>query len=201
MSYLTTEETKQIQYGISAFTRMIGLFADPIRGPYIAEEQDLIAALESVKDATELSRRMLGKQKYQGIEFNVTAAILQDMRSFLMSGADEDESIALRRRNRPMYYLVIEPVVNVLAKYPHEEVLDLAGFIVDEVIDMSRQCMDYVPHAEALLAQEEVRKYVTARESEHRLAIEAKKRRPRKSAKSALIAMLSGVDLSEDSDE
>lgn len=201
MSYLTTEETKQIQYGISAFTRMIGLFADPIRGPYIAEEQDLIAALESVKDATELSRRMLGKQKYQGIEFNVTAAILQDMRSFLMSGADENESIALRRRNRPMYYLVIEPVVNVLAKYPHEEVLDLVGFIVDEVIDMSRQCMDYVPHAEALLAQEEVRKYVTARESEHRLAIEAKKRRPRKSAKSALIAMLSGIDLSEDSDE
>lgn len=201
MSYFTTEETVQIQRGVSLFFRMIGLFAHPKQGPYIAEEQDLLAALDSAKYAAELTRRMIGKQKYQGVDFNPAASIMQDMMSFLMFGATEDESVALRRRNRPMYYLVIEPVVQVLAKYPHEEILDLAEPIIDEVIEMVRACVDYGDEADALRAQAEVRALVNERETQRREALDAKKKKPRRTARSALIAVLNGVDISGEVDD
>lgn len=196
MSYLTAEETKQIQTGISLFTRMIGLEADPVQGEFVAVEQDLLYALEHVRRSASDTRRMLGRRLFQGIDFDAPEAIRRDLKMYLLEGDDAREQAMLRKRNQPMYTLVIEPTVSVLAKYPHEEILDLADPVIDEVIGMVVECEDYGSLEDAKDAVAEYRRMV----SERNAARELLKKKPRR-ARDSVAELFEDLDLSTDPDD
>lgn len=204
MSYLTTNYTEaqcaEIHNGVRTFIRMIGLFADPLHGRFIAEEQDLIAALDSVRDSFEMSRRMLGKRKYQGVDFNVTQQVLQDMSSYLLTGRDESELAYWRKRNLPMFHLVIEPTVRLLEGLSHMEALVVAPELIEDVIKMVHDCTDYGDYDDAVVAQHQVRQLISQKEAEKKAIRDAARKPRRQSQRDALIALLADIAL-EDEEE
>lgn len=193
-------EIDPIKEGIRKFIRLIGLFAHPLQGKWIAEEQDLIAALETVKSAFAMSHRMLGKRKYQGLDFDAPNEVKKDMQVYLLTGITEATDATMRKTNQPMYYLVIEPVVDLFYKVgDHAKMLEVCDELVDEVIELVKACKDYGDEFDAAIVQEQVRAMHRAREEVRKEA--AAKKKPRKSKRDLLIELLAGAETDPLSDE
>lgn len=197
MHYLTATETAELNQGIRTFNHLIGLLHDPLYGRFTAEEQDLIAALESVKSAVEESRRMLGLQKYQGMAFDVIRAVKADMTSFLLNGNDERHKMYMSKRNMPMYILVVEPTIDALSSYTHEEVLNVAPNLVDEVIQLVCSSTDYGDMDDAKVAQQLVRDLIAEQEAAAKVIRDAK-RRPRKRKQDSLLDLFQLTETESD---
>lgn len=191
--YFATEDIASIQRGVNTFNHMVGLLSDPLHGRFIAEEQDLVAALNSVRDAYKASERMLGKQKYQGVPFNAAEQVMKDMTSYLLTGRQESEDAYFRKRNLPMFVLVIEPTLALMKKFNHEEALDKIDEVIDELIDLVNESVSYTMFDGGHQARVEVQALIAARELQKKLARESKVRPKKKSLKDLFMEILEEV--------
>ena len=121
------------------------------------------------------------------------------MRVYLLTGRTEATDATERKRNQPMYYLVIEPVIDMLAHYEHVDMIDIAPDLIDEVISLVRECTDYGNEDDARIALEQLRVQLNIREVERKEA--AAKRKPRKNKHEALLAALGLTDDGDDEPE
>lgn len=204
MSYIETQFTPEqlgpVRLGIRTFIRLIGMFADPIQGKWIAEEQDLIAALQSIKTAFNDTTRMIGKRKYQGREFDPINEVKKDLMVYLLTGLSETEDAGQRRRFKPMYYLVVEPTIDLFAIYSdHQTMLQHIDCVIDDMIALVQTSVEYGTYDDALIAQEQVRVIIHQREAIRKE--QAAKRKPRKSKKELLMEILIGINDTDDIDE
>lgn len=122
----TTISYANIAQGIKQFTLLQGLIYDPnplVWGKWLADESDLKLALHSLADAVNRTAPMLNKRKYVGVDFDPVRQLRSDMLTYLTSGRTDDETAALRKRNLPMFYLVIVPILEQLARLSHSELL------------------------------------------------------------------------------
>lgn len=172
---MTEAEAVQLEHGVNLFVRMIGL--DQQRLSTTADEQDLIASLQSIKDSAELSRRMLGKQKYQGVNFQPCRAIKDDMETYLLNGETPQDTMTLRRRNLAMFTLVVEPTIGVLSKYSHDEVLSNTDSVIQQITQMVYNCSAGSTYEDGIAARDEYRAMVAERTRIRDAAKRPKKKR------------------------
>lgn len=203
LDHFEPEQLTSVRTGIQQFTRLTGLIHDQsilVWNKWFTDESDLKLALNSVRDAIKASVTMVGKRKYQGIDYNVVSEVKKSLWTFLTSGADAGETALLKKRNLPMFYLVIEPTIDLFAVFDHEEAILFA----DEVIDGIRNMVDtdavYGSYEDALRVQLEVRTLMAARE-EAKKAANASKRRKRKPQRDPLLAMLAAIAPETDDEE
>lgn len=187
----SSAQLEPIKVGIQKFITLIQLFSDPLYGQWIGEEQDLIAALESVSEAFASTHRMVGKQKYQGLNFDAPGEVKKDMQVFLLTGLTAETDATERRRNAPMYYLVIEPTINLFYTFDHAKMIEVAQRVTSGVIEMVRDCTNYSHRTAALATQREVQLMIRARNEMRKSA--SAKRKPRKSKAEVLLEMFAGL--------
>lgn len=209
MSFLTTTYTEDqlqpIRAGIRTFIRLQGLIHDPnplVWSKWLADESDLKMELRSVADAFKKTQPMVGKRKYQGVDFDAPKEVSKDMMVFLTMGLDGNDSATLRKRNLPMYHLVIEPVIQLFYQFTHQEMIDNADTIINGVYELIDESTDYGSYDDALVAQAQVQAMVREREDARKAAAEAKRKKRRRDP---LIEMLeafgAGAAKEEDEDD
>ena len=187
----TSDQLNEIDTGIRKFINMIQLLSDPLYGQWIGEEQDLIAALDSVNEAFMATSRMVGKRKYQGLEFDAPGEVKKDMQVFLLTGLTQATDATECRRNTYMYYLVIEPTINLFYAFDHPAMVEHVRQVTYGVIEMVKECTEYSTRATALNTQQEVQAMIRTR-NEQRKAVSAK-RKPRKTKADILMEIFVGV--------
>lgn len=179
-------DLSHIQPGINTMMQLIGLMFDPVHEQFILDEQDIVLATSSIKQAFGLSKRMVGKQQHINVEFNYINYIKRDMLSFLTAGADDEQSRVLRKQNLPLYYMVIEPTIDVMSQWSHVEALANVNTVVDQVVEMIKQTTNaYGTHEQGLQARQRIQQIIV-----NRNAIAASKQSKRVSKAEKLIESL-----------
>lgn len=191
--YFSDDEIANIQRGVDTFNKMISLLSDPLHGRFIAEEQDLVAALESIRSAYASTERMLGTQKYQGVPYNAGEQVMKDMTSFLLTGRTESEDAYMRKRNLPMFVLVIEPTLNMMSQFNHEDALERVDVVIDELIELVNNSLTYGTLEDAIAARADVQQLISARELQKKMIRDAKHKPKKKTMKDHLIELLAEV--------
>lgn len=203
-TFFTEQDLTPIRDGIRRFIRLMGLIHDPnplVWGKWLADEGDLKAALRSVADAFKASQPMVGKRKYQGIDYDAPKQVLKDVTSYLLTGDTDGETATLRKRNQPMYYLVIEPLTQLFYKVgDHQAMIDNADMICEAIATMVDAEDDYGTYDDALVAQFQVRQIIQARDEIRIAERESKRKRRRKDPMLELLAAF-GADGAEEPDE
>lgn len=194
----TPEQLNTITVGIRKFIRLQGLIHDPdprVWGEWLADEGDLYAALNSIRLAFKATEPMLGKRKYQGVDFDAPGSVKSDMITFLTCGEDGNKSSSLSRRNLPMYYLILDPVIELFAAFDHPTILEIVDQVIDEIVMMVESCDEYGTYDDALVAQHQVRELIRAKEAARRAALDLKPRR--KPRRDPLIDMIVNDETAE----
>lgn len=190
-THFTDSEIAVLQDGIRKFIRLIGLYVDPLQGKWVAEEQDAYAALESVCFSMKQSERMLGKRKYQGLDFDHINECKKDLMVYLLTGNTEATDAGEKKRNLPLYHLIIEPTIQAMSKYTHTEAIELCTEVTAEVAAIIKACDAYGTFEDALIAQAQVKTMIRVREDARLEALA--KRRPKKNKQAMLLEMFAGV--------
>jgi hypothetical protein len=193
----TEQELAPIRSGISTYIRLLGMFysPDPLQLRWITDEGDLKAALRSVADAFKSTSEMVGKQKYQDTPYNAPKEVLKLMATYLLSGLDDRDQALQRRRNLPMYHLVIEPVTQLFYKFDHRMMIDIADAMVTELCEMVDQCTDYGTLEQALEAHQRVRGLIAAKDQA--ILNERSSKRKRRKPHELLLAILAEEPIDE----
>lgn len=198
-THFTDSEIAVLKDGIRKFIRLIGLYVDPLQGKWVAEEQDAVAGLESVCFSMKQSVRMLGKRKYQGLDFDHVNECKKDLMVYLLTGNTEATDAGEKKRNLPLYHLIIEPTIQAMSKYTHQESIDYVDELTAEVAVMIRECNAYGTFEDALIAQAQIKTMIREREDARLEAIA--KRRPKKNKRAMLLEMFAGVLEERESEE
>ena len=199
-NHFTTEELQPIKDGIRRYIRLMGLIYDPnplVWNKWLTDESDLKAALRSVADAFKASATMLGKRKYIGMDFDAPREVKKDLTTFLTTGKDCGETATLQKRNLPMFYLVVEPVINLFYKFDHATMIAIADELTDDVCKMVDACTEYGTYDDALIAQHQVREMIRAREEVRKAELEKKRKRKKSRDPVAELFASLGLDVED----
>jgi Arc/MetJ family transcription regulator len=187
MTFLSTHFTEQeltpVREGVRKFIRLTGLIHDPnplVWNKWFTDEGDLKAALHSIADAFKATHTMVGKRKYQGVDFDAPREVGKDMATWYLSGANDGEVALMRKRNLPMMYLVIEPVVQLFYKFDHETMIAVADELIADVIALVDNTTDYGTYDDALVAQAQVQQLIRQRDEARKAALEAKRKKSKR---------------------
>ncbi len=187
MTFLTTtfteDQLQPVRSGIRTFIRLQGLIHDPnplVWGKWLADEDDLKMELQSVVEAFKKTQSMVGKRKYQNVDFDAPKEVSKDLMLFMTMSHDGTESATLRKRNLPMYHLVVEPVIQLFYQFSHQEMIDNAQAVIDGVIELIDTSTDYGSYDDALVAQAQVAAMIREREEARKAAAEAKRKKRRR---------------------
>jgi hypothetical protein len=179
-SYFTEAELQPIEQGIRTFIRLMGLIADETQYKWFADEHDAVSALKSIVERFQLTERVIGKPKYQGhAAFDPTRQVRDDIEGSLLTGHTDMITFASRKRNSPLFYLIIEPVIQLFAKFDHASILHIVKDCIDEIIEMFNGCDAYGTYDDALVAQFQTRAIIHEREEATKL-IKTGRRKNRK---------------------
>lgn len=195
---LTEQEFSTIQSGIRKIIRLQGLIHDPsqlVWMKWLADESELKEAIDSVRALFKRTSSMLGKQKYHNASYDACRQVREDILSCLTSNSD-GKSATLEKRNLPMYYAVILPLVDSFQKYTHQEILDTVDSVCDGVKMMVDQCVDYGSYDDALIAQQQIRDII--RVHEEALAAERESKKRKRKQRDPLAELLAIIDGSDD---
>lgn len=203
MTFLTKHFTEQdlavVRDGIRKFIRLTGLIHDPnplVWNKWFTDEGDLKAALRSIADAMKATHTMVGKRKYQGVDFDAPREVTKDMNTFLLSGENDGEVALQRKRHMPMMILVIEPVIQLFYKFDHETMIAVADELIGDVIKMVDESTDYGTYDDAMVAQAQVQALVRQRDEARKAAAENKRKRSRR--RDPLLDMLAAFGSTEE---
>lgn len=202
-THFTDAQLAPVLSGIRTFIRLQGLIYDEnplVWSKWLADESDLKLELRSVADAMRKTQSMVGKRKYQNVDFDAPKEVAKDLMVFLTFSHDGSESATLRKRNLPMFHLVIEPVINLFYQFDHQSMIDHADELVDAVIELIDTSTDYGSYDDALVAQAQVATMVREREDARKAAAEAKRKKRRRDPLLEMLAAYGG-DKSTDDEE
>lgn len=178
-SHFSENELQPILNGIRTFIRLTGLISDDFQYRWFADEVDAVGALKSIVTRFQLTERMLGKSKYQGQAFDAPRQVRADLEGLLLTGHTEMTTIANRKRNSPLFYLIIEPTITLFAKFDHESILAIIEASIADLIEIFNQCDAYGTYDDALVAQFQTRSIIREREEAAKL-VKMSHRRSRK---------------------
>lgn len=207
MTFLTDTFTPAqllpITDGIRKFIRMMGLIHDPsplVYLKWLADESELKAAIWSVATAIKRTEPMIGKRKYQGMDYDAPREVKKDLISFLTT-TSEGLSATLQKRNLPMYYLVVEPVINLFYTFPHEEMIANADKVAEAICEAIDQCTDYGTLDDALVAQQQARDII--RQHEEAAKEERARKTRRKKVRDPVAELMAslGLNLEEEPED
>lgn len=178
----TEQELAPVHNGIRTFIRLLGMIYsdDPLQLKWLADEEDLKSALRSIAQQFKASEIMLGKRKYQGIDYDAPNEVKKDLSTFLLTGRDERDEALQRKRYLPMYHLVIVPVCDLFYKYDHRMQIDIADKVIEELCAIIDNTDAYGTLDDALVAQAQVRQLITEKEERRKAELNARKRRKTK---------------------
>lgn len=190
-AHFTEEELTPVRRGIRTFIRLTGLISHEFQYRWFADEADAVSFLKSIVTTFQKTERMIGKSKYQGQPFDPIRQVSEDMAALMLTGHTETTTIANAKRYSPLYYLVIEPVIRLFAKFDHQTAIALADEITDAIAQLITDCSDYGSYEDALVAQEQTRFLVRQREEAIKVLRSTRKRQNRKKV----------IEVIEESDE
>lgn len=176
-THFTEQELQPIRNGMRTFIRLTGLISHEFQYRWFADEFDGVSSIKAIGRAVQMSARMLGKTKYQGQAFDAVRQIREDLAGSMLTGETETVTIANRKRYSPLFYLVIEPIVNLLGKFDHQTLLNVYPEIIDEFAAMLEATDCYGDFDDALIAQEMTRRLIRDREETIKASKQLRKRR------------------------
>ena len=113
----------KIENGIRAFVRLIPLRQDPLQSRFIQDEFDLLENLDTVEQKFDDSAELFGKLKYRNINFDFCEDVLEELEELLLNHKEVRFVAALRKRNQPMYHLILTPIVELFRSKTHGQAL------------------------------------------------------------------------------
>lgn len=179
-NYFEESELASFKRGVRTFIRLTGMISDEFQYRWFADEHDAVSALQSVATGFHKTKPMLGASKYQGQPFDAVRQVREDLAASMMTGHTEMTTVANRKRYSPLYYLMIEPAVNLFAKFDHQTILDIVDECSQALIDLFNECDAYGTYDDALVAQAITRNVIREREEAAKLAKSTRKRRTKK---------------------
>lgn len=180
---LTTVKLDELNAGLRVYTRLFGLETDQTQAKYAASENDVILALESVKQLMRETERFIGKSKHVGKTFDFVEDVKLDMTELLLLGETQVQTAVKRKRNLPMYHLIINPTVELFRQFDHTTAVQNVDVIIDYIIETAFEEDNYGVYEDGLIAQAQVRQIVRDREEQSKVDCAARKKQSRKNAK------------------
>lgn len=96
---------------------------------------EILNALEVLRDFFKSSAECLGRPMYKGEkEFDFIHDIKGAIEGYFLVGEDQKQSALLRRKNRSMVVLMLNPIVDRFQYKSHEDTLEQYDAIIDEAI-------------------------------------------------------------------
>jgi hypothetical protein len=181
---LDNTKTQTVLDGIHKFHRLLGLIHDDKEEIWstFADETDLISAVNSCNFTFNDTLYMVDKKKYQGADFDFCRQVKEDMTSILTSGRTPEESRMLRLKNLPMYYLVIQPFIDLFAEMTHVQALEMINPAVEELLLHINANTSVSGYDDAIVAQHQVKNLIRAEEAAKAAVVAKRKRKPSKKA-------------------
>lgn len=179
-AYYTEAELMQIASGMRTFIRLTGMIHDEFQHRWFADEADGKSAILAIARGFKNTERMLGKMKYQGQLFDAVRQVREDLEVSMLGGVDEPTMVANRKRYSPLYYLIVEPIVNGLSKFDHQNILDNIDNICAGFVAILENTTCYGTYDDALIAQAQTRNLIAAREEAAKLIKASRKRKKKK---------------------
>lgn len=186
--------------GLTLFIRLQGLIHDPnplVWGKWLADESECKEALSVVASSVKRTKSMLGKQKYQHTPYDPIRQVRSDVLAYLTTNAS-GLSATLQKRNLPLYYAVIDPLLTELSALEHQAMVDQIDDIIDDIKIMVDQCTAYGTYQDALEAQTQIREIIRLQEEAAQAERDKKKRK--KKSSDPLMALLAALDGVTDDD-
>ena len=180
---LANVNLNEVNAGLRVFTRLFGLETDPLQAKYAASEGDVALALESVKQLMHETERFVGKSKHVGKPFDFVEDVKLDMTELLLLSDDQVQTAVKRKRNLPLYHLVVSPVVEVFRQFDHATAVQNVDVIIDYIKETAFDEDNYGTYEDGLIAQAQVRQIIRDREELSRIEAAARKKQNRKAAK------------------
>lgn len=180
---LTNANLNEINAGLRVFTRLFGLETDMLQAKYAAGENDVELALESVKQLVHETERFIGKSKHVGKRFDFVEDVKLDMTELLLLSDDPVQTAVKRKRNLPLYHLVVSPVVELFRQFDHATAVKNVDVIIDYLIETAFDKENYGEYEDGLIAQAQVRQIVRDREELSKIEAADRKKQSRKAAK------------------
>lgn len=165
-THFSDDELDSIRSGFRIFIRLTGLIHDDYQYRWFADEFDASSAITAIPRTFHASARMMGATKYQGQPFDPVRQARDDLLASMLTGPTEQLMAANRKRFSPLYYLLVEPIVRLFAKFDHQTILNCCDDVCNELAAEFSQCDAYGTYDDALIAQEQARKLIRIREEE-----------------------------------
>lgn len=180
---LANVNVNEVNAGVRVFTRLFGLEADPLQAKYAAGESDVKMALESVKQLMKETERFVGKSKHVGKPFDFVEDVKLDMTELLLLSEDQVQTAVKRKRNLPLYHLVVSPVVELFRQFDHATAIQNVDVIIDYINETAFTEHNYGTYEDGLVAQAQVRQIIRDREEMSKVEAATRKKQNRKAAK------------------
>lgn len=178
--HITEAELMQIASGMRTFIRLTGMIHDEFQYRWFADEADAKSCILAIARNFKASERMLGKQKYQGQPFDAARQVREDLTASMLGGMDEPTMVANRKRYSPLYYLIVEPIINALGKYDHQTILNIVDEVCAGLIQILESTTCYGTYDDALIAQAMTRKLIAEHEEAAKVLKASRKRKKKK---------------------
>lgn len=122
--------------GVISFIKMTPLREQPNQEKWIRDEFDLIEALEITRDALKDTHRMIDKPMYAGEStFDFAEDVRRAVEEVYLSSREQKDVLLQRKRHLVMYHLVINPMIDDLNRYCHQDAVNAADDYFGELIN------------------------------------------------------------------
>lgn len=176
-AYYTSSELENFTTNFRKFIRLTSLIEDPLQTKWVSDEYDLESALKSVADMFHSTKDMIGKRKHRGIDYNFTGEVKLDMIELLLRRETELETSLQRKRYLPLYYLIVEPAIDLMDKFSHVDALANVDDVMQQLAAMVYSMDHYGSYEDALVAQLQVKQLIQQREEQQKLEKNKRKRK------------------------
>lgn len=191
--------TEQITDGIHQYKQLMGLIHDPdpmVWNKWWIDETDVKNAISLIVSAAKMSQPFVGMRKTRGRDYDFNANIKRDTFMLLTNGRTDGETATLEKQYKAVYYLLIEPAIDVVTSVDTTDYVQRAQQVVQEVCATFDRCTEYGTYEQAQQAYAHVQRIIQQREA---VRLEEKaKNKPKKKAHDALAELFMSL---EDDDE
>jgi len=142
-----------VNEGLRKFVRLIPLRLDPKEEKYILDEFDLLEALEVIRTKFHETVEMFGKKKYRDTPFDFCEDVREEMEEWLLGHEDPRQAALLRKKNQPMYHLVLAPVIDLFAKGTHAQALQQIDYVLGDIEYMVKNHEHQGTYDDAIIAR------------------------------------------------
>lgn len=158
-----THAIQQITDGVRKMLRMKALRDNASESKWILDEEDILDALELVREKFRDTSRMLNKQMHQDRAFDFVDDVHKEIQEYFLTGQTPAETALNRRKNLTLYHMVLEPLIDAFKAFTHEEALKYVDRIIDGVKKIVEQSDVPSHYDDALVAKEQIAQHINGR--------------------------------------